>query len=321
MGAVQVAIVIVAIIVGAFCLKPANLSPYFPYGFGGAITGAATVFFAVFGCDAMSTAAEESKDAQRNLPKAIIYSLAISMVLYLLACTVLTGIQHYDRIDKKCGFATAFTSIGLDRFADVVAIGAIVGILTVLFSFMLGASRIWYAISRDGLLPSWFAQTNRSHVPHRPTWIVGVLSAAIAGLVPIGTAAELTNIGILVAFIVVSAAVIVLCYRSPELDRTFRTPAMPLTPILGIGFSVWLISKLPAATWWRFVIWFLLGIVVYGFYGYRQSRLARGRGHHQRRAVGVTGPVRIAPVRPTASPATGYRPARPSRTSKRSLTT
>jgi APA family basic amino acid/polyamine antiporter len=251
LGAVKVAIVIVAIIVGAFYLKPANLSPYFPDGFGGAVSGAATVFFAVFGCDAMSTAAEESKDAQRNLPKANIHSLAISMVLYLLACTVLTGIQHYDRIDKKCGFATAFKSIGLDRFADVVAIGAIVGILTVLFSFMLGASRIWYAISRDGLLPSWFAQTNRSHVPHRPTWIVGVLSAAIAGMVPIGTAAELTNIGILVAFIVVSAAVIVLCYRSPELDRTFRTPAMPLTPILGTGFSVWLISKLPAATWWR----------------------------------------------------------------------
>src|SRR5664280_2120975 len=155
------------------------------------------------------------KDGEEHLPKAIIYSLTISMVLYLLACTVLTGIQHYDQIDKKSGFATAFKSVGLDRFADVVAVGAIVGILTVLFSFMLGASRIWYAISRDGLLPGWFAVTNRNHVPHRPTWIVGIVAALIAGFVPIGDAAELTNIGILIAFIVVSLAVIVLRYRSP----------------------------------------------------------------------------------------------------------
>lgn len=273
---VKVVIVLLVIIVGAFYIKPGNLTPYFPYGFGGAVTGAATVFFAVFGYDAMSTAAEESKDAERNLPKAIIYSLTISMVLYLLACTVLTGIQHYDQIDKKSGFATAFKSVGLDRFADVVAVGAIVGILTVLFSFMLGASRIWYAISRDGLLPGWFAVTNRNHVPHRPTWIVGIVAALIAGFVPIGDAAELTNIGILIAFIVVSLAVIVLRYRSPELPRTFRTPGMPVTPVVGIGFSLWLISKLQVLTWVRFVIWFLIGLLVYAFFGYRHSRLGRG---------------------------------------------
>jgi len=274
--AVKLAIVVAVIIVGAFYFKPGHLSPYFPFGFGGAVTGAATVFFAVFGYDAMSTAAEESKEAQRTLPKAIILSLAISMVLYLLACTILTGMQEYTDIDPVSGFSTAFKSVGLSRFADVIAVGAIIGILTVLFSFMLGASRIWYAISRDGLLPKWFAKTNRQHVPYRPTWIVGVVSAGIAGLTPIADAAELVNIGILLAFIVVSAAVIVLRYRSPDIERTFHAPLMPVLPLVGIGFSIWLISKLEAVTFIRFIVWFVLGLVVYGLYGYRHSNLAKG---------------------------------------------
>jgi APA family basic amino acid/polyamine antiporter len=271
-----VAIVLAVIIVGAFYVHGSNLSPYLPYGFGGTVTGAATVFFAVFGYDAMSTAAEESKEAERALPKAIVLSLGIAMVLYLLACTVLTGMQHYDRISRTSGFATAFKSVGLGGFADVVAIGAIIGILTVLFSFLLGASRIWYAISRDGLLPGWFAETNRHHVPHRPTWILGVVSAVLAGLVPITAAAELTNIGILLAFIVVSASVLVLRYRSPDLPRTFRVPFMPVTPLLGIGFSLWLVSKLSVDTWIRFVVWFVVGVVVYASYGYRHSKVGRG---------------------------------------------
>ncbi|HEY6932336.1 MAG TPA: amino acid permease [Marmoricola sp.] len=275
--ALKVAIVLAVIVVGAFYIKGSNLSPYLPYGFGGTVTGAATVFFAVFGYDAMSTAAEESKEAERALPKAIVLSLAIAMVLYLLACTVLTGMQHYTRISVTSGFATAFKSVGLGGFADVVAIGAIIGILTVLFSFLLGASRIWYAISRDGLLPRWFAETNRHHVPHRPTWILGVVSAVLAGLVPITEAAELTNIGILLAFIVVSVSVIVLRYRSPELPRTFRLPGMPIVPLIGIGFSIWLITNLQWLTWVRFAIWFLIGVVIYAFYGYRRSHLGHGR--------------------------------------------
>jgi basic amino acid/polyamine antiporter, APA family len=274
--AVKLAIVLAVIVVGAFYIKSDNLTPYFPFGFGGAVTGAATVFFAVFGYDAMSTAAEESKEAQRTLPKAIILSLVISMVLYLLACTVLTGMQSYTEIDPVSGFSSAFQAAGLSRFADVIAVGAIIGILTVLFSFMLGASRIWYAISRDGLLPRWFAKTNRQHAPYRPTWIVGVVSAGIAGLTPIADAAELVNIGILLAFIVVSAAVIVLRYRSPDIERTFRTPLMPVLPLVGIGFSIWLISKLEAVTFIRFIVWFVLGLIVYAAYGYKNSNLAKG---------------------------------------------
>ena len=277
---VKLAIVLAVIAVGAFYIKSDNLTPYFPFGLSGAATGAATVFFAVFGYDAMSTAAEESKDAERNLPKAIVLSLAIAMVLYLLAATVLTGMQNYTKLSDTAAFAVAFDSVGLSSFAKLVAFGAIVGIITVLFSFSLGASRIWYAISRDGLLPGWFAETNARHSPHRPVWIVGVISAGISGLVPIGEAAELTNIGILLAFVVVSAAIIVLRYRSPNLARTFRTPLMPVTPLVGIVFSLWLVSKLQPLTWVRFFVWFILGIVIYASYGYRHSKLGRGEVVH-----------------------------------------
>ena len=274
---VKIAIVLAVVVVGAFYIKSDNLTPYFPYGFSGAATGAATVFFAVFGYDAMSTAAEESKEAERNLPKAIIASLVIAMVLYLLATTVLTGMVKYTNISKNAAFSEAFAAVGRPEFAKVVAVGAIIGIITVLFSFTLGASRIWYAIARDGLLPAWFTKTNKHHSPYRPTWIVGIVAAGIAGFVTIGTAAELTNIGILLAFVVVCAAVIVLRYRSPDLERTFRVPFMPVVPLLGIAFSLWLTSKLMWETWARFGAWFLIGVLVYAFYGYKHSKVGRGQ--------------------------------------------
>jgi basic amino acid/polyamine antiporter, APA family len=273
---IKVAVVLVVVVVGFFFVKSGNYHPFFPFGFGGAVTGAATVFFAVFGYDAMSTAAEESKDAQRNLPKAILYSLAISMVLYVLACLVLTGMQHYSKIDPKSGFATAFASVGLSGLADVIAVGAIVGILTVMFTFMLGVTRVGYSMSRDGLLPRWFARTHPVRkVPTRVTWIVGAASAVIAGFLPIAEAAELTNIGILLAFVVVCIAVIVLRYRRPDLPRGFKCPGMPVVPAIGVLFSIWLITFLQPITWLRFAIWFVLGLAVYFGYGRRRSLLAQ----------------------------------------------
>ncbi|GGX87194.1 amino acid permease [Streptomyces minutiscleroticus] len=275
----KVLVVLLVIGVGVFHIDTANYDPFFPYGVSGAFTGAATVFFAVFGYDAMSTAAEESKDAQRHMPKAIVYSLAISMVLYVLACLVLTGMQDYREIDEESGFSTAFKSVGLSGLADVIAVGAIIGILTVMFTFMLGVTRVWFSMSRDGLLPRWFAKTHPTrHVPTRVTWIAGVASAAIAGFLPIGEAAELTNIGILLAFVVVCVAVIVLRYRRPDLPRTFRTPGMPVVPALGVVFSLWLITFLQWQTWVRFAVWFALGLVVYFGYSYRRSALARDGG-------------------------------------------
>ncbi|MEI5009504.1 amino acid permease [Streptomyces sp. NPDC058423] len=272
----KVLVVLLVIAVGFFHIDTANYNPFFPFGVSGAFTGAATVFFAVFGYDAMSTAAEESKDAQRHMPKAIIYSLAISMVLYVLACLVLTGMQNYTEIDPESGFSTAFKAVGLEGLANVIAIGAIIGILTVMFTFMLGVTRVWFSMSRDGLLPHWFAKTHPTrHVPVRVTWIVGVGSALIAGFLPIGEAAELTNIGILLAFVVVCVAVIVLRYRQPDLPRTFRCPGMPFVPAIGVVFSLWLITFLDWQTWVRFAVWLVIGLIIYFAYSYRNSNLAK----------------------------------------------
>ncbi|MFJ3927062.1 amino acid permease [Streptomyces sp. NPDC090022] len=274
--ALKILVVLLVIGIGVFHVDSANYHPFFPYGVGGALTGAATVFFAVFGYDAMSTAAEESKDAQLLMPKAIIYSLAISMVLYVAACLVLTGMQDYRDIDPESGFSTAFKSVGLSGFADLIAVGAIIGILTVMVTFMLGVTRVWFSMSRDGLLPKWFAKTHPTrHVPTRVTWIVGGVSAVIAGLLPIAAAAELTNIGILLAFVVVCVAVVVLRHRQPDLPRTFRTPGMPVVPAIGVVFSLWLITFLHWQTWVRFAVWFVIGLGVYFGYSYRRSELAR----------------------------------------------
>ncbi|NSC20494.1 amino acid permease [Streptomyces albus subsp. chlorinus] len=277
--ALKVAVVLLVIVVGVFHIKTGNYKPFFPYGLSGAFTGAATVFFAVFGYDAMSTAAEESKDAQRHMPKAIIYSLVISMVLYVAVCLVLTGMQNYKEIDPDSGFSTAFKSVGLGGVADIIAVGAIIGILTVMFTFMLGVTRVWFAMSRDGLLPKWFAKTDPvRHVPTRVTWIAGVASAVIAGFLPIEEAAEMTNIGILLAFVVVCVAVIVLRYRRPDLPRKFKVPGMPVVPLLGVAFSIWLTTYLAWQTWLRFGVWFVLGLVVYFAYSYRKSELAKRPG-------------------------------------------
>lgn len=288
--AVKVAIVLLIIALGVFHIDSANYSPYFPYGTGTVWTGAATVFFAVFGYDAMSTAAEESTDAKKHLPKAILYSLAIAMVLYVLATLVLTGMQHYTEISPTSGFSTAFDSVGMPGVANIIAVGAIIGTATVVLTFMLGVTRVWYAMSRDGLLPRWFAKTHPTRrVPTRVTWIVGIGSAILAGLLPINTVAELTNIGILMAFIVVSVAVIVLRYRRPREPRRFRLPLMPVVPIVGICFSVYLIWSLPWQTWVRFAIWLVLGLVIYFAYSRTHSKLAHTESGGE--TAVVAGPV------------------------------
>ncbi|GAB4587579.1 amino acid permease [Nocardia sp. IFM 10818] len=271
---IKVALVLLIIVLGVFHIDSANYSPYFPYGTGAVMTGAATVFFAVFGYDAMSTAAEESVDGKKHLPKAIIYSLAIAMVLYVLATLVLTGMQKYTEINPKSGFSSAFEAVGMPGIANIIAVGAIVGIITVVLTFMLGVTRVWYSMSRDGLLPEWFAKTHPVRkVPTRVTWIVGVASAVLAGLLPINTVAELTNIGILSAFVVVCVAVLVFRYTRPEVPRTFRIPLMPVIPIIGVVFSVWLMLSLQAATWVRFAAWLVLGLIVYFGYSRFHSKL------------------------------------------------
>ncbi|MCQ4119649.1 amino acid permease [Rhodococcus tibetensis] len=271
---IKVALVVLIIVLGVFHIDSANYTPYFPFGTAAVMTGAATVFFAVFGYDAMSTAAEESKEAKKHLPKAILYSLGIAMVLYVPATLVLTGMQKYTEISPDSGFSTAFESVGMPGVANIIAVGAIVGIITVVLTFMLGVTRVWFAMGRDGLLPEWFAKTHPVRkVPTRVTWIVGVGSALMAGFLPINTVAELTNTGILSAFIVVCVAVAVLRRTRPEVPRAFRLPFMPVVPIIGVVFSGWLILSLPWETWLRFGLWLILGLVVYFFYSRTHSKL------------------------------------------------
>lgn len=270
---IKITIVVVIVVVGFTRVDLANLTPFAPFGMGGAFTGAATVFFAVFGYDALSTAAEESVDARRKMPQAMLLSLAISMVLYILACVVLTGVQRYSQLDTRSGFSSAFASVGLGALANVIAIGAVVGIVTVTFSFMLGASRVSYALSRDGLLPKVFGRLHpRRKVPTRATWTIGAVSAALAGLFPIDEIAQVINIGVLMAFVLVSAAVLVLRRTKPHLERSFRCPAVPLVPILSIVFAVWLMAHLGWQTWVRMGTWLVIGLLVYGLYSYRNTR-------------------------------------------------
>ncbi|MBI1867962.1 MAG: amino acid permease [Methylocystis sp.] len=279
MVVIKVAAVILVIAAGLPYVHAANWRPFMPYGFGGVVEGAAVVFFAVFGYDTLTTAAEEAVDPQRQLPRAVVLSLAISLVLYVAMSLVLTGLAPYDTLNNAAPVAAAFTAIGLPWVTLIVSAAAVAGIASVMLAFLLGCARIWFAMSRDGLLPAWFAQVHpRFHTPHRPTLIAGALTALVAGFFPIREVAELVNIGTLSAFAIICVAVIVLRRTRPDVKRTFRTPLVPWTPLAGVGFSVWLLSKLPAAAWERFVVWMAFGLLIYFSYGRRHSVLAKARG-------------------------------------------
>jgi APA family basic amino acid/polyamine antiporter len=286
--AIKVIGVLLVVGVGAFYVDTANWHPFVParvidaagighFGWGGVLTGASVVFFAVFGYDTLTTAAEEAKHPQRDLPRAVLLSLGVAMVLYIAVSLVLTGIVPYSRLGGDASVSDAFAAIGLHWLSITIAAAAVIGVTSVLFAFMLGAARIWFALARDGLLPSWFARINpRFGTPARPTMILGVFTALVAGLLPIGEVAELVNIGTLSAFILICASIMVLRVRQPQLKRGFRTPAVWLTAPLGIVFSLALIAGLPWITFERFIVWMALGCVVYFSYGIRRSKLAQG---------------------------------------------
>jgi len=283
--AIKVLAVIIVIGVGVFFIEPANWHPFIPervvgpdgvghFGFKGVATAAAVVFFAVFGYDTLTTAAEESKNPQRDLPRAVLLSLGISMVFYLAVSLILTGMVPYANLNTDAPVADAFKSRGLGWIAVIISVSAVVGIASVLFAFMLGAARIWFALARDGLLPAWFAKVHPSYgTPHRPTIVLGVFTALVAGFFPLGEVARLVNIGVLSAFIVICASVILLRMRKPDLPRTFRTPWVPVVPLIGIAFSIWLLSELALVTWMVFLIWVAIGLAVYFGYGIRHSKL------------------------------------------------
>lgn len=271
----KLAVILFFIAAGAPAVTPDNWTPFMPNGFTGVTAAAATVFFAYIGFDAVTTTAEEARNPQRDLPVSIMTSLGICTVLYVAVAAVLTGLVPYSQVDIHAPVADALRLVGYKWGAAVVAIGAVAGITSVLVVMMLGQIRVFFAISRDGLLGPWLSVVHpRFGTPHHATLLTGTGVAIMAAFVPIGTAADMTNIGTFFAFTLVCIGLIVLRYTHPHVPRPFKTPLMPWIPLLGAISCLALMSQLPALTWHRFVWWTLAGIVVYGVYGVRHSKLA-----------------------------------------------
>lgn len=300
--AIKVAVVLIVIIAGAFFIDTDNYKPFIPkaeevpagnsidspliqlmfgyaptnFGVLGIFTAASIVFFAFIGFDIVATAAEETKLPQRDMPRGILGSLLICTVLYVAVSIVVTGMQHYSELSVDAPLADAFKATGHPFYGGVISFGAAVGLTTVCMILLLGQTRVFFAMSRDGLLPRFFSHVHPKYrTPHRPTILLGVLIAILAGFTSLDELAELVNIGTLFAFVVVALSVIILRRTRPDLPRAFRTPLVPLVPILSVAASVWLMLNLPAETWLRFAVWMALGFVVYFVYGRSHSLLGR----------------------------------------------
>lgn len=273
---IKVAVILLFLGVGVWYVKPENWTPFMPFGFSGIATGAATVFFAYIGFDAVSTAAEEVRRPQRDMPIGIIASLAVCTVLYIIVSLVLTGIVPYDQLSVKNPVAFALQYIHQDWVAGFISLGAITGITTVLLVLIYGQTRLFFAISRDGLLPKALSKVNQeTQTPMFGSWITGVMVAFFAGIVPLNRLAELTNIGTLFAFIIVSLGIIALRRTHPNLKRAFQVPFVPVIPILAVLFCTYLVFQLPSTTWIGFGGWLILGLIIYFSYGYKNSELSK----------------------------------------------
>lgn len=252
------------------------MSGYAPTNFGvmGIFTAASVVFFAFIGFDIVATAAEETKNPQRDMPRGILGSLFICTALYVAVSIVVTGMQHYSKLSIDAPLADAFKATGHPFYAGVISFGAAVGLTTVCMILLLGQTRVFFAMSRDGLLPRFFSRVHPKYrTPHRPTILLGVLIAVLAGFTSLSELAELVNIGTLFAFVIVAVSVVILRRTRPDLHRAFRTPLVPWVPILSVASSLWLMLNLPAETWLRFGIWMVIGFVVYFLYGRSHSRI------------------------------------------------
>jgi APA family basic amino acid/polyamine antiporter len=264
----------VFITVAAGNVQTHNWHPFLPFGWTGVMHGAALTFFAYIGFDALSTAAEETINPQRNLPIGILGSMLACAVIYIIVSALLTGIVPYTTLNVKSPVSDALLAIGYPLTAGFISAGAIAGLTTVILVMYYGLTRICYAISRDGLLPPFFAKTNpKTKTPIKIIVSSGIIIATVAGLVPLGQAAELVNIGTLAAFSLVCGGVIVLRRTHPNMPRPFKLPFDPLIPILGIVSCGYLMLNLPGVTWVRFVIWLLIGVAVYFYYGRNHSLL------------------------------------------------
>ena len=302
--AIKLAVVLLVIVVGLFYVSADNYSPFVPpgepaaegegtwlhtpliqllgfaqgnFGWSGVLAGAAIVFFAFIGFDIVATAAEETRNPARDLPRGIIGSLAICTALYVAVSLVVVGMQDYTELSATAPLAGAFAANGLTFFSSVISIGALAGLTSVVMILMLGQSRVLFAMSRDHLLPPGLAKVHpRYGTPYRITIATGVVVALLAGFVPLTALAELVNIGTLFAFVLVSIGVWWLRRTRPDLQRSFRVPFIQVLPWVSAAACLWLMANLPVDTWLRFLAWMVIGVVLYFVYGRGHSRMATG---------------------------------------------
>jgi len=278
---VKVAVVLFVILLGMRYIHPGNWghdwSTFAPMGFGGIGAGAAYIFFAYIGFDAVSTTAQEAKNPQRDLPIGIIASLVVCTILYILVAAVLTGMVPWKEINIEAPLSVAFLDRGLTKASYLITAGALAGLTSVMLVMLLGQTRVLYSMANDGLLPrKFFAAIHpKFRTPYKNTILVGLLAAIVGSLTPIEDIGRMVNIGTLLAFVIVCIAVLVLRKTNPGQARPFRTPWVPVVPILGIIFNGYMMYKLGWINWARLIIWLLIGLVIYFGYSRKHSRVQR----------------------------------------------
>jgi len=271
---VKVGVILLFIIVGVFYVKPDNWQPFMPFGFNGVLAGAALVFFAFLGFDAVSSAAEEVKNPQKNLPIGIIGSLVVCSLLYIIVSLVLTGIAPYTDLNVSNPVSFVIQLVGQDWIAGIISLGAVTGMMTVILVMLYGGSRLIYAIARDGLLPkSLYKVHPKRKTPILNTWLFGILVAFCAGVIPLSKLAELVNMGTLLAFMIVSIGVINLRKNKDIPSGGFKVPFFPVLPVLSFLACLFLISQLSITTWISCGVWFVIGLIFYFIYGRTHSNL------------------------------------------------